>query len=103
MELGLDGQQTAQRGSPSDQSLPAHSRAEAPSESQEENRNFTNTDSHINTSDYYTHTNMSEDQPAETVETTPAEVNAIPNGKGHEPGEEITASAKTPPADDGDK
>ncbi|XP_056255409.1 sodium-coupled neutral amino acid transporter 3-like isoform X1 [Seriola aureovittata] len=46
---------------------------------------------------------MSEDKPAETVETTPAEGNAIPNGKGHEPGEEITASAKTPPAEDGEK
>ncbi|XP_023146102.2 sodium-coupled neutral amino acid transporter 3-like isoform X2 [Amphiprion ocellaris] len=44
---------------------------------------------------------MSEDKPAETVESTPAEANAIPNGKGHEPGEEITASAKTPPAEDG--
>uniref|UniRef100_A0A3P8TI12 Solute carrier family 38 member 3a n=1 Tax=Amphiprion percula TaxID=161767 RepID=A0A3P8TI12_AMPPE len=46
---------------------------------------------------------MSEDKPAETVESTPAEANAIPNGKGHEPGEEITASAKTPPAEDGGK
>lgn len=46
---------------------------------------------------------MSEDKPAETVETAPAEVNAIPNGKGHEPSEEITASAKTPPAEDGEK
>uniref|UniRef100_A0A3B5QZV5 Solute carrier family 38 member 3a n=1 Tax=Xiphophorus maculatus TaxID=8083 RepID=A0A3B5QZV5_XIPMA len=35
---------------------------------------------------------MSEDKPAETVENSSAEVNAIPNGKGHEPGEEITAS-----------
>ncbi|MEQ2158814.1 hypothetical protein XENOCAPTIV_005624 [Xenoophorus captivus] len=43
---------------------------------------------------------MSEDKPAETVENSSAEVNAIPNGKGHEPGEEITASAKTPPAED---
>ncbi|XP_026163348.1 sodium-coupled neutral amino acid transporter 3-like [Mastacembelus armatus] len=43
---------------------------------------------------------MSEDKPAETVDTAPAEVNAIPNGKGHEPGEEITASAKSPPAED---
>uniref|UniRef100_A0A7N5ZWE9 Amino acid transporter transmembrane domain-containing protein n=1 Tax=Anabas testudineus TaxID=64144 RepID=A0A7N5ZWE9_ANATE len=43
---------------------------------------------------------MSEDRPA--VETTPAEVNAIPNGKGHEPGEESSASAKTP-AEDGEK
>uniref|UniRef100_A0A4W6EZZ2 Solute carrier family 38 member 3a n=1 Tax=Lates calcarifer TaxID=8187 RepID=A0A4W6EZZ2_LATCA len=34
--------------------------------------------------------------------TAPAEVNAIPNGKGHEPSEEITASAKTPPAEDGE-
>ncbi|XP_008282035.1 sodium-coupled neutral amino acid transporter 3-like isoform X2 [Stegastes partitus] len=46
---------------------------------------------------------MSEDKPAETVESTPAEANAIPNGKGHEPGEEITASAKTPPTEDGEK
>lgn len=37
---------------------------------------------------------MSEDKPAETVEPASAEMNAIPNGKGHEPGEEITASAK---------
>ncbi|XP_076613375.1 sodium-coupled neutral amino acid transporter 3-like isoform X1 [Chaetodon auriga] len=46
---------------------------------------------------------MSEDKPADSVETAPAEVNAIPNGKGHEAGEEITASAKTPPAGDGEK
>lgn len=46
---------------------------------------------------------MSEDKPAETVETAPAEVNSVPNGKGHEPGEEITASAKTPPAEDCEK
>lgn len=46
---------------------------------------------------------MSEDKPAATVETSPAEVNAIPNGKGHEPGEDITASAKTPPAEDCEK
>ena len=46
---------------------------------------------------------MSEDKPADAVETPPAEVNAIPNGKGHEPGEEITASAKTPPAEAGEK
>lgn len=46
---------------------------------------------------------MSEDKAAETLETAPAEVNAIPNGKGHEPGEEITASAKTPPAEDSEK
>ena len=46
---------------------------------------------------------MSEDKPTETVETSQAEVNAIPNGKGHEPGEEITASAKTPPAEDCEK
>lgn len=43
---------------------------------------------------------MSEDKPA--VETAPAEVNAIPNGKGHEPGEESAGSAKTP-AEDGEK
>ena len=46
---------------------------------------------------------MSEDKTADTVETAPAEVNAIPNGKGHEPGEEITALAKTPPAADSEK
>uniref|UniRef100_A0A3B3WEN0 Amino acid transporter transmembrane domain-containing protein n=1 Tax=Poecilia mexicana TaxID=48701 RepID=A0A3B3WEN0_9TELE len=39
---------------------------------------------------------MSEDKPAETVENSSAEVNTIPNGKGHEPGEEIATSAKTP-------
>uniref|UniRef100_A0A8C9YMY0 Solute carrier family 38 member 3a n=1 Tax=Sander lucioperca TaxID=283035 RepID=A0A8C9YMY0_SANLU len=44
---------------------------------------------------------MSEDKPADTVET--AEGNAIPNGKGHEPGEEITALAITPPAEAGEK
>lgn len=46
---------------------------------------------------------MSEDKPAETLENSSAEVNAIPNGKGHEPGEEITASAKTPSAEDCEK
>lgn len=46
---------------------------------------------------------MSEDKPAETVESVPAEANAIPNGKGHDPGEEITASVKTPPAEDGEQ
>lgn len=46
---------------------------------------------------------MSEDKMADTVETAPDEVNAIPNGKGHEPGEGITALAKTPPAGDGEK
>ncbi|XP_017271455.1 sodium-coupled neutral amino acid transporter 3 isoform X1 [Kryptolebias marmoratus] len=46
---------------------------------------------------------MSEDKPAATVETSPAEGNAIPNGKGHEPGEDIAASAKTPPAEDCEK
>lgn len=45
---------------------------------------------------------MSDDKPAETVETAPAEGNAIPNGKGHEPEEEIAASARTP-AEDGEK
>ncbi|XP_030584492.1 sodium-coupled neutral amino acid transporter 3-like isoform X2 [Archocentrus centrarchus] len=45
---------------------------------------------------------MSEDKPAETAENTPAEVSAIPNGKGHEPGEEISESAKTPLAEDGE-
>ncbi|XP_033939632.1 sodium-coupled neutral amino acid transporter 3-like isoform X1 [Pseudochaenichthys georgianus] len=44
---------------------------------------------------------MSEDKPADTAETAPAEVNTIPNGKGHDPGEEI--SAKTPPAEGGGK
>uniref|UniRef100_A0A3Q0SW15 Solute carrier family 38 member 3a n=1 Tax=Amphilophus citrinellus TaxID=61819 RepID=A0A3Q0SW15_AMPCI len=34
------------------------------------------------------------------MENTPAEVSAIPNGKGHEPGEEISESAKTPLAED---
>lgn len=42
---------------------------------------------------------MSDDKPAETVETAPAEVNTIPNGKGHEPGEEITS----PPVNDVEK
>lgn len=45
---------------------------------------------------------MSEEKTADTVETDPVEANAIPNGKGHEPGEEITM-AKTPPAGDGEK
>ncbi|XP_032370296.1 sodium-coupled neutral amino acid transporter 3 isoform X1 [Etheostoma spectabile] len=44
---------------------------------------------------------MSEDKPADTVET--AEESAIPNGKGHEPGEEITALAKTPSAEAGEQ
>ncbi|KAM6946769.1 sodium-coupled neutral amino acid transporter 3-like [Lycodopsis pacificus] len=44
---------------------------------------------------------MSEDKPADSVETAPAEANAIPNGKGHE--EEISASAKTPSAEAGEK
>lgn len=42
---------------------------------------------------------MSEDKPADSVESALAEVNALPNGKGHEPGEEITS----PPVDDGEK
>lgn len=46
---------------------------------------------------------MSEDKPSETVETAPAELIAIPNGKGHEPGEDIAASAKTPAAEDSEK
>ncbi|XP_053285665.1 sodium-coupled neutral amino acid transporter 3 isoform X1 [Pleuronectes platessa] len=46
---------------------------------------------------------MSEDKPTETVETAPAEGNAIPNGKGHDPGEDITASAKSPAAGDSGK
>lgn len=44
---------------------------------------------------------MSEDKPADTVETAPSEVNAIPNGKGHE--EESAASVKTPSAEAGEK
>ncbi len=46
---------------------------------------------------------MSEDKPANSVETAPAEVNAIPNGKGHDPGEDVAALVKTPPAGDGEK
>lgn len=46
---------------------------------------------------------MSEDKAAENVETAPAEANAIPNGKGHEAGEEITVLPNTPPAGDGEK
>lgn len=46
---------------------------------------------------------MSEDKPAAAVETSPVEGNAIPNGKSHEPGEDITASVKTPPAEDCEK
>uniref|UniRef100_A0A8C7FN31 Solute carrier family 38 member 3a n=1 Tax=Oncorhynchus kisutch TaxID=8019 RepID=A0A8C7FN31_ONCKI len=51
---------------------------------------------------------MSEDKTAESVEPAPAvpvsapapaEMNSIPNGKGHETGEETTAAAKTPPGD----
>lgn len=45
---------------------------------------------------------MSEDKTASAVETDPVEANAIPNGKGHEPEEEITM-AKTPPAGDSEK
>lgn len=45
---------------------------------------------------------MSEDKPAEMAETA-TEVNSVPNGKGHEPGEEITASTKTLPAEDCEK
>ncbi|XP_054639814.1 sodium-coupled neutral amino acid transporter 3-like isoform X2 [Dunckerocampus dactyliophorus] len=44
---------------------------------------------------------MGEDKPAESADSAPAEMNAIPNGKGHETGDEITASAKTSPAEDG--
>lgn len=43
---------------------------------------------------------MSEDKVADTVETAPAEANAIPNGKGHEGGEEITVLQ---PAGEGEK
>lgn len=46
---------------------------------------------------------MSEDKPAEMVEPAPAEMNTIPNGKGHEPAGETTASAKTPPTEDAEK
>uniref|UniRef100_A0A674PDC7 Solute carrier family 38 member 3a n=1 Tax=Takifugu rubripes TaxID=31033 RepID=A0A674PDC7_TAKRU len=46
---------------------------------------------------------MSEDKAADTVETAPDEANAIPNGKGHEAGEEITALPNTPPAGEGEK
>ncbi|XP_038871942.1 sodium-coupled neutral amino acid transporter 3-like isoform X2 [Salvelinus namaycush] len=51
---------------------------------------------------------MSEDKAAESVEPAPAvpvsapapaEMNSIPNGKGHETGEETTAAAKTPAGD----
>ncbi|TNM88942.1 sodium-coupled neutral amino acid transporter 3-like isoform X2 [Takifugu rubripes] len=45
---------------------------------------------------------MSEDKAADTVETAPDEANAIPNGKGHEAGEEITALPNTPPAGEGE-
>lgn len=40
---------------------------------------------------------------ADTMETAPDEVNAIPNGKGHDPGEEIATLARTPPAEEGEK
>lgn len=40
---------------------------------------------------------------ADTMETAPDEVNAIPNGKGHEPAEEIAALARTPPAEEEEK
>ena len=46
---------------------------------------------------------MSEDNPTETVETAPLEGNAIPNGKGHDPGEDISGSAKSPAAQDSEK
>lgn len=46
---------------------------------------------------------MSEDKTAHDVETAPAEINSIPNGKGHDPGEEITALPNTPPAGDDEK
>nr|XP_057911761.1 sodium-coupled neutral amino acid transporter 3-like [Doryrhamphus excisus]XP_057911762.1 sodium-coupled neutral amino acid transporter 3-like [Doryrhamphus excisus] len=46
---------------------------------------------------------MSEDKPAESAESSPAEMNAIPNGKGHKTGDEISALAKTSPAEDGPK
>ncbi|XP_028303022.1 sodium-coupled neutral amino acid transporter 3-like isoform X1 [Gouania willdenowi] len=46
---------------------------------------------------------MSEDKPGATAETSPAEVTAIPNGKGHEPGDDVMATAKTPPAADDEK
>lgn len=65
-----------------------------------------NTHTHIKT-DGLIHTypdtraSMSEDKAADGVETSPAE--AIPNGKGHEAGEEITALPNTPPEGEGDK
>ncbi|XP_071204615.1 sodium-coupled neutral amino acid transporter 3-like isoform X1 [Salvelinus alpinus] len=37
--------------------------------------------------------------PAPAAAPAPAEMNSIPNGKGHEHGEETTAAAKTPPGD----
>uniref|UniRef100_A0A1A8MQ79 Amino acid transporter transmembrane domain-containing protein n=2 Tax=Nothobranchius TaxID=28779 RepID=A0A1A8MQ79_9TELE len=46
---------------------------------------------------------MSEDKLAGTLETSATDGNAIPNGKGHEPGEEIAASAKTSLAEDCEK
>lgn len=46
---------------------------------------------------------MSEDKTADAVETAQAEANAIPNGKGHEAGEEITALPHTPPAGEAEK
>uniref|UniRef100_A0A8C6MKT4 Solute carrier family 38 member 3a n=1 Tax=Nothobranchius furzeri TaxID=105023 RepID=A0A8C6MKT4_NOTFU len=46
---------------------------------------------------------MSEDKLAGTLETSATDGNAIPNGKGHEPGEEIAASAKTSLAADCEK
>ncbi|XP_028969995.1 sodium-coupled neutral amino acid transporter 3 isoform X1 [Esox lucius] len=48
---------------------------------------------------------MSEDKAAEGMEPAPqaaappAEINTIPNGKGHEAGEQTTAAAKSPPGD----
>lgn len=46
---------------------------------------------------------MSEDKAADTVETAPAEANAIPNGKGHEAGEEITVLPNTLSVGEGEK
>ncbi|XP_061788188.1 sodium-coupled neutral amino acid transporter 3-like isoform X1 [Nerophis lumbriciformis] len=43
---------------------------------------------------------MSENKPAETAESAHAVMNAIPNGKGHEAEDEITAPAKTSPVED---
>ncbi|XP_056131416.1 sodium-coupled neutral amino acid transporter 3-like [Lampris incognitus] len=43
---------------------------------------------------------MNEEKPSESVETASPEENTIPNGKGPEPGDETTASAKTHSTED---